>query len=65
MDLAADMQTAPGSEFTFALIDSEQAAVYDFLTFRDAAGPSAADSLDMAVKSRLKVNKRFEEILKR
>ncbi len=65
VEISADMLTAPGSEFTFALIDSEQAAVYDFLTFRDAAGPSAADSLEMAVKSRLKVNKRFEEIMKR
>ena len=65
VDISADMRTSPGSEFTFALTDSEQAAVYDFLTFRDAAGPSKADSLEMAVKSRLKVNKRFEEILRR
>lgn len=65
VDISADMQTAPGSEFTFALIDTEQAAVYDFLTFRDARGPSAADSLEMAVSSRLKVTKRFEDIIRR
>lgn len=65
VDISADMRTAPGSDFTFALTTAEQAAEYDFLTFRSAAGPSVTDSLEQALKSRMKVTKRFEEVMRR
>ena len=63
--ISADMQTASGSDFTFALTSAEQAAEYDFLTFRSAAGLSAADSLELALKTRLKANRRMEEVMRR
>ncbi len=65
VEISADMQTAPASDFTFALTSAEQAAEYDFLTFRSAAGPSEVDSLEQVAKSRLKVTRRFEEIMRR
>lgn len=43
VNIAVDMETAPGSEFTFILSDEEVAAEYDFLTFRDA-DPAARDT---------------------
>lgn len=65
VDISADMQTAPGSDFTFALTSAERAAEYDFLTFRSASGISPADSLEQALKNRLTVNRRFEEVMRR
>lgn len=44
VNIAVDMATAPGSEFTFVLSDEEVAAEYDFLTFRDA-NPARKDSV--------------------
>lgn len=34
VEISADMQTAPGSEFTFELRNNARATAYDFLTFR-------------------------------
>lgn len=65
VSISADMQTAPGSDFTFALTSAEQAAEYDFLTFRSASGLSLTDSLERVLKTRLKVNKRMEEVMRR
>lgn len=65
VDISADMQTAPGSDFTFALTSAEQAAEYDFLTFRSAAGLSAADSLELELQKRVKVTRQMEEVMRR
>lgn len=43
VDINVDMATAAGSEFTFVLTDTENAADYDFLTFRDVTPPSQKD----------------------
>ncbi len=43
--ISATMATAPGTEFAFSLNDSEQAAEYNFLTFRDATPADTANSV--------------------
>lgn len=65
VSISADMQTAPGSDFTFALTSAEQAAEYDFLTFRSASGLSFTDSIERVLKTRIEVNKRMEEVMRR
>lgn len=46
--ISAAMATAEGTEFAFSLSDSEKAAEYNFLTFRDVTPTDAADSLPPA-----------------
>jgi len=43
--ISAAMATAPGTDFAFSLNDSEQAAEYNFLTFRDATPADTTDSV--------------------
>lgn len=47
VNIDADVNTAPDSEFTFELTDKESALEYDFLTFKDITPAERSDSLPL------------------
>ena len=63
VDISIDMQTAPGSTFTFVLSDQVEAEAYSFLTFRDKDRMAAemTDTLHLRDTSMELVNKLREQ----
>lgn len=62
VDIKVKMSTAPKSTFTFVLSDAEEAAEYNFITFRDRNKMSAQDNI-IPIDPKLEKVKQLEAII--